>query len=390
MKLLFVHDHEFFRSAKNIVYSTGGLPSVIWNRYLNSFSSVEVLARYGGEKDNASNLIKSSLKGVTFNLIPDMSGIVSRVINSYSIGKDVEESILSNDYIIVRLPSALGLKAISAAKRLNKPYLIELVDCPWDGYWNYGGLLPKLFAPLSYSKTKNAVKNAKYVIYVTEYFLQKRYPSPLANSVNCSNVLLDNLTEKTINERYEKIKSPKNKIIFGLIGTLTGKLKGIDTVLESLSKIKNELGDFELRVLGHGDPSRYYAIAKKLGIRNNVFFDGVLSAGDEVFSWLNEIDIYLHPSYKEGLPRALIEAMSRGCPAITSDVAGIPELISEEFMIKPGDICKLTNLIQTLIKNPELQSKLAYENFIKAKNYEATKIEKVRQAYFKKFINGEL
>ncbi len=53
---------------------------------------------------------------------------------------------------------------------------------------------------------------------------------------------------------------------------------------------------------------------------------------EDVFNWLETIDIYTQPSRQEGLPRALIEAMSRGLPAFGARTAGIPELLEKEFI----------------------------------------------------------
>ena len=51
--------------------------------------------------------------------------------------------------------------------------------------------------------------------------------------------------------------------------------------------------------------------AKKMNVSNFIQFDGTLPSGQKVYDWLDEVDIYLQPSFQEGLPRALIEAMSR-------------------------------------------------------------------------------
>lgn len=53
---------------------------------------------------------------------------------------------------------------------------------------------------------------------------------------------------------------------------------------------------------------------------------------DKVFTWLDSIDIYAQPSRQEGLPRAMIEAMSRGIPCIGAKTAGIPELIDNKYI----------------------------------------------------------
>ena len=53
-----------------------------------------------------------------------------------------------------------------------------------------------------------------------------------------------------------------------------------------------------------------------------------------MFELLDECDIYLQPSLQEGLPRSVIEAMSRGCACIGAATAGIPELLESEYVVK--------------------------------------------------------
>lgn len=58
---------------------------------------------------------------------------------------------------------------------------------------------------------------------------------------------------------------------------------------------------------------------------------------DKIFEWLDTIDIYIQPSYQEGLCRSVVEAMSRACPVICSDACGERELANEKFIFKRGD-----------------------------------------------------
>lgn len=54
----------------------------------------------------------------------------------------------------------------------------------------------------------------------------------------------------------------------------------------------------------------------------------------EVFSWLDSIDIYVQPSFMEGLCRSIVEAMSRACPVICTNVGGNYELVSSDCLFE--------------------------------------------------------
>src|SRR5690606_2734346 len=128
------------------------------------------------------------------------------------------------DFAIIRLPSVLGYIAQEICVEQNKRYVLEIVTCPWDAYWNYGSVAGKLLAPIEYLKLKRATKRALYVIYVTRHFLQSRYPTP-NNQIAISNVLLnDRKNLNDITTFYDKGQPDIFKI--GLIGSFHVKWKG--------------------------------------------------------------------------------------------------------------------------------------------------------------------
>src|SRR5690606_15570335 len=119
----------------------------------------------------------------------------------------------------------------------------------------------------------------------------------------------------------------QNKIIIGTTAAIDVKHKGQQYVIEALGELKkNGYTKFEYHLVGGGDPAYLKSIAKRHNIEENIHFLGTLPH-NKVFEWLDNIDIYVQPSRQEGLPRALIEAMSRGLPAFGANTAGIPELL---------------------------------------------------------------
>ena len=107
----------------------------------------------------------------------------------------------------------------------------------------------------------------------------------------------------------------------------------------------------------------------------------------KVFEWLETIDLYVQPSLTEGLPRALIEAMSRGVPALGSRVAGIPELINSEMLFNNSKnrVKEIELILKNLSKN-KLRAQAIY-NYNVAKEYHADIINKRREAFMKNFIS---
>ncbi|MFZ0256017.1 MAG: glycosyltransferase, partial [Gammaproteobacteria bacterium] len=155
--------------------------------------------------------------------------------------------------------------------------------------------------------------------------------------------------------------------------------------LAALALIKDRLPAFEFRVLGGGDKGPWEKLIRQFNIDGAVHLQGTLPSGEPVLSWLDDVDIYLQPSLKEGLPRALIEAMSRGCPALGSKVAGIPELLPSEVLHRPGDAKQLAALMMHMVSSQDWRAAQAKRNFDVAKGYAKEILEPRRRAFWQRF-----
>ena len=115
-------------------------------------------------------------------------------------------------------------------------------------------------------------------------------------------------------------------------------------MLEALARLKQEGFRFRYKLIGGGDPTRLMRCAEKLGIADMVEFTGNLTR-EQVFAALDETDIYVHPSLTEGMPRAVLEAESRGCAVIGTRVGGIPEIVRAENLFKKKDVRGIARLL---------------------------------------------
>ena len=112
---------------------------------------------------------------------------------------------------------------------------------------------------------------------------------------------------------------------------------------------------------------------------------GTVKAGkDGIIPFLDNIHLYVHPSKQEGLPRVVIEALSRGRLALGSTAAGIPELLDSEYLHKPGDWEKLAQDIKYIYDNEDIWCTNIIKNIDKAEEYLEFKLQKKRVNYLKK------
>ena len=134
-------------------------------------------------------------------------------------------------------------------------------------------------------------------------------------------------------------------------------VKGVPLLLEAFAGARARYPDARLTVVGDG-PARaaLEAQAAALGIAGATTFTGYKAQG-EVAALLEEADMLVLPSFAEGLPVVLMEAMASRIPVIASGVAGVPELVQDGvsgFVVPAGDVETLTVRLERLLGDPDL------------------------------------
>ncbi|HEX6740176.1 MAG TPA: glycosyltransferase family 4 protein [Sphingomicrobium sp.] len=348
MRLLFVHDHRFYRDESGAILTSGSLPAAVWDRYLDQFETVHVVGRDGGLAPAGSNYTRSSHAGVTFDLIPGAT-YGQLILGSGGVRGRISDAVAQCDAAVVRLPSELGFLAAAECRRSGKPYAVEMVGCAWDAMRNHGSRLARLYAPLFFSRTRRALRRAPLTLYVTTRWLQQRYPTD-GKAYAASDVEIAPMDAEAQHAREARLAhiAAGEPPVLGTVASLRIRSKGVQTALAALGELRRDGLELRYRVLGGGDAAPWAALAKRHGVADLVSFDGVRPAGHGVAGWLDSIDIHLQPSFQEGLPRATVEAMSRGCACIGSTCGGIPELIPPDRLHRPGDVAGLAERIRSL------------------------------------------
>jgi glycosyltransferase involved in cell wall biosynthesis len=383
VKLLFVHDHVYL--AHNGEVHSNTFSYAFFKSYLEVFSEVTVVARMR-EVEAAGADPSAGGEGVRFvflkNIATPGSFLGLRRRQARIIARLMEE----HDALIVRLPSEFGIMAAGIASRKHRDYLAEVVGCAFDAMWYYGGWKARLYAPVFFLKMRHAVRHASHVAYVTQAFLQQRYPaSGQAETLALSDVSLPPYDANALTVRLERIRKREGRIVCGTIANLNLRYKGIDSALKAVAALAAGGNAVEYRLLGEGDPARYLALAEKLGIRQLVFFEGKKVSGEDIRRWLERIDLYILPSLTEGLPRSLIEAMDRACPAVASSVGGIPELLEPSALFPPGDAEALAEKVTAFVSDRQKMAQSAERNHAVAKRYGRENLEKKRGTFLRTF-----
>lgn len=386
MRGLFCFDGPMYRDI-NGIYCNTTLTNQVFERYLKVVDKLTIAIRtFHLEKSyKDENLQKIQLNDL-LNIIecPNINSINGMLFDRKGTYEVLYQLVADTDVVFARMPSILSNMVVDIAIKLNKPYLVEVGGCVWDAYWNHS-LKGKIIAPYLFWETRRIIKNAPFAVYVTQEFLQKRYPSRGKTAI-CSNVILDRSHNQILEKRIKKIRSKKlnNAIIIGTTAAINVRYKGQEYIIEAISILNKQGYNFEYHLVGVGTTEYLQSIAKKYGVIDKIKFLGVL-LNEDVIKWLDEIDIYAQPSKQEGLPRALIEALSRGCPSIGSTTGGIPELLSKDVVFNNAKVNEICDILKSI--SLEKMEKLAIVNFNKAKEFESAIIEGRRQNIFNELIN---
>lgn len=223
-------------------------------------------------------------------------------------------------------------------------------------------------------------------MYVTEHFLQNRYPCKGVTE-HASNVCINKVPDEVLTERLAKIDgyTKESQLNIATTAAVSVRYKGQEYVIKALAKLNKKLGfNYHYYMIGGGDQTFLRGVAEEAGVTDYVHFLGSLPH-DKVTETLDKMDLYIQPSKQEGLPRALIEGMSRALPAVGTRVAGIPELLSDDYLVKKGSVDEIVRVLSTKMDKESMKTQ-AKANFDKASEYTLDIINKRRQAFFDKFM----
>jgi len=165
------------------------------------------------------------------------------------------------------------------------------------------------------------------------------------------------------------VELPPDKFIITTGASRITARKGIKYLLEAMAKLLPEYSNVHLKLMGEGDEKENLEkMSKELGIEKNVEFVGRVPREDTA-PFYREANIFVLPSFNEGMSNAMLEALASGLPLIATDTGGTKELLEDGkngFIIQMKNSEDIAEKIKRLIDNPELRQKMAEESRKKA------------------------
>lgn len=364
------------------IYLLGSASNDLFRNNLYQMGAVSIL---GWQVSNAG-LDFSKLQPLEENdnlrvtLYPDGLPLIKKA-------KVIENVVKNADCLSLKFGLMDALIACHYARKYRVPYVIESASETWEALWYHGGS-PKyklLAFPMEWL-IRRYHRKAKYILYVSQFYLQKKYPSK-AVQAGCSDAVLHPVEESVLQRRIRKIEAlPADRTLtLGLIGAARVAYRGHDTLIRVMAKLRRAGYDVRVRFLGDDKGKEsHIAVAEREGVAEYVSFDGYRTQ-EGVFEWIDGIDILVMPTLSETLGRAVIEAMSRGCPVIGSAETALPEQIGSDCIAPARDVSKISEIVEHMILDNDYMKWCAYENYYRAKKYDSAVTNERRRRFYQTF-----
>lgn len=299
------------------------------------------------------SLIERARKnGVDMTLIPEMRREINPFLDLVTFIK-LYRFLKRKRYDIVHTHSAkAGVLGRFAARLAGVPLVIHTVHgLSFHSYQNR--LLNFLYANLE----RLAGRFSDFCVCVGEVMLRQAVAAGVCTAgrtrVIYSGIELEKYESGRQANEKERLGIAPDAPVVGKIARLF-HLKGHEHLLRAAAAVKKEFPGVRFILVGDGilkdDLKRQ---AGELGIEENVIFAG-LAEPDRIPSLINTMDVLVHVSFREGLPKAAVQALAAGKPVVAFAVDGAPEVVIEGktgHLVPPADEEKLAEAVIDLLKN---------------------------------------
>jgi glycosyltransferase involved in cell wall biosynthesis len=267
--------------------------------------------------------------------------------------KTIEDFVLASDMLLIMTPSPVSILVLNYAIKHNKEYCLlirqdsrTMIPARYKGFKQIVATI--LANYLESIIEKNAERNNSRVLALgpdiySRYSKLSDRVFLFASSRYKTNDVID----------YESVRS----IDFGSTIKIlyVGRIEINKGLHELLSAVK-EFEDCELTLVGDG---QYMPVVQneisRLNLQTKVKTMGYIPFSPDLFGVYRSHDILILPSYSEGLPQVILEAMANGCLVLASNVGSIPHIVKHGkngFLFQPKSTSSIVELLQSLKHDP--------------------------------------
>ena len=337
-----------------------------WKHYLELFDSVRVLSRVGSATDVDPRWRRADGPGVEFVALPEHVGLLQAVRQLPITGARIARAIADSAVVFIRGTGPIGALAWLGVEFHRLPFARQVVGHDHEafsvGLHGYPKLAASAVAAVAQYVTQLQVKRASTVAYVSPRLKRVYPPAEAAPVFFFSDVVLDNKVATGARERATFSARPLRLVSVGRLNLE----KGHEVLLRAMRRLVDDgITDWSLEIIGEGtEEARLRTLRDELDLRDRVHMPGFVKWGPQLFSHIDSADLFVLPSLTEGMPRAMLEAMSRGLPVVGTEVGGVPDVLPAASVVPPGDADALAECVGGYVGNRERlvsESALAYE-----------------------------
>lgn len=383
MRATVVIEHRYERTPDGAVWTPTFFGYSFWQRYLEVFDEVKVIARVRDATALPANWKRADGERVTFAPVPYYVGPWQYLRKMRQVDHTVRAALGPEDALILRLDSQLAASLEPLLYKTGRPFGAEVVVDPYDVFapGSVRHALRAFFRWWFARKLREQCRRAAAVAYVTETALQRRYPpSPGAMTTHYSSVELPPAAYAEEPRRYADLRGKITLITVSLLDQLR---KCPDKLVAAVRALLDQGMDPRLVIVGDGKHRpELETLAANLGVGERVRFAGQLPGGDAVRARLDQADVFVLASHGEGLPRAALEAMARGLPVIGSTIAGYREILPPEDLVPPGDLNALVAKVREIAASPERMTRMSARSLERSRDYREELLRPRRAAFY--------
>jgi len=246
---------------------------------------------------------------------------------------------------------------IFIAKKMGKKVVLHLHGGAFDTYFKRVPSAEKALIKHGFNLADKVVVLSEEWRTKTALFCDPRKLLILPNSVS--------IDEKKVVKLQKRPEKPYVILFMGEVS----KLKGIYDLLDAIKILNLEKDEILVYVCGNGEVNKAKAYLLGLGLENIVNVPGWID-GQQKQRLLNDAYIYVLPSYVEGLPVSILEAMSTATPVVATGVGGIPNVLIDGyngFLVQVHSPEMLADRLRQILADKELWSLLSRNAFMTIK-----------------------
>lgn len=376
-----VVDQRFLRASDGSVWTHTPPDYSFLRQALEVFSRVRVIARTTDVDQCPKHARRLDGPDVELVAVPSYVGPFQYLRRRSSIASLIPQIAKLDGAFLLRIPSQTAFLVAAQLERNRRRFAVELLTDPHDffapGVSSHG--LAYLFRPYFCHQSRLLCSKAEAVNFITGSKTRSTHPTPAARWVGgVSDVDLP--AEAFLPLRKQRQPGPIRVISVGFLDLL---YKGQDLLVRAAANLHRQGIEMELTFAGGGENASFLLnLADALGIQGKVRVTGPLGGAQQVRELLGQSDLFALPSRAEGIPRALLEAMAAGLPALVSEAGAMPDLVESQWVVPAGDEAALTRKLVELCQSSERWFEVGCRNQGVAEAYERSRLLPQRREFY--------